>query len=275
MNNVIHCLGDSHTSFFSGSNNIQPLWPKESDDGIPLFKTCRIDASLAYNLCKTDTSTHGREKLFSILAHIDKNDIILLSFGEVDCRVHLVKQALLQDKSIEEIVKECTERYFSVIREITNLGYTVIIWGAIPTSTSETPISQDYPSFGTCLERNRATKLFNEYLGELAQNNNVPMLSFFHELTETNGLTKRSFLMDKTHLSQKIMPLVIKKLHSLFPEMKMVLFKNKTLNKIPWKMQYALFSLIWGFRNALFSLSRKRKDVVFIIKQFVKKLLKK
>ncbi|MCK9351791.1 MAG: SGNH/GDSL hydrolase family protein [Candidatus Pacebacteria bacterium] len=275
MNKVIHCLGDSHTSFFSGSNTIQPLWPKESNDRIPIFKTYRIDASLAYNLCKTGTTTYGREKLFNILEKIKKNDIILLSFGEVDCRVHLIKQASLQNKPLKEIAKECVERYFSVIKEITSLGYTVIIWGAIPTSTSETPINKDYPSFGSCFERNHATKLFNEYLSELARKNNIFFLSFFDDLTKNDGLTKRNCLADKTHLSQRIMPLVVKKIRVLLPEMNIVLFKNTILGKLPWKVQYTLFSIVWNFQDILFSLSRKRKDLVFVLKQFIKKLIKK
>ena len=154
---MIHCIGDSHTSFFSGSNRIQPIWPKESNNKIPLFRTYHIGPTLAYNLCNSGTHTNGREKLFKIIEGINKNDFVLLSFGEIDCRVHIAKQAYLQNKSIDDIIKECVKRYFSVILKIKDFGYKIILWGVIPTSPSEEPLNTEI-SFIWYL---RGTKSYN------------------------------------------------------------------------------------------------------------------
>lgn len=44
---IIHCIGDSHVSFFGGLDRIQPVWPQRSDDRLPWFRTYHIGPALA------------------------------------------------------------------------------------------------------------------------------------------------------------------------------------------------------------------------------------
>ena len=90
--NPIYCVGDSHVSFFSGVNLIQPLFPEKSIDYYPYFKTARLGPALAYNLCEEGTQSLGREKLFDFLQKRHVSDCILLSFGEIDCRAHIANK---------------------------------------------------------------------------------------------------------------------------------------------------------------------------------------
>ena len=39
---MIHCIGDSHSCFFSGEDKIQPIWPEQSFDTLPYFRSYRI-----------------------------------------------------------------------------------------------------------------------------------------------------------------------------------------------------------------------------------------
>ena len=214
---IIYCVGDSHASFFSGANIIQPTWPEKSIEYYPFFRSARIGPVLAYNLCVEGTKTLGREKLFCFLKKRIPNDRILLSFGEIDCRAHLVKQSEMQKRSIDLVVNECVDRYFSVIKEIQSLNFELLVWNAIPSTTSSTIPDIKDPVFGTCLERNHAARLFNNYLSQLCMKSDIKFLSIFDKLVNSDGLTKMELYMDDVHLSQKAMPLILNALKCLYP----------------------------------------------------------
>ena len=213
---TIFCIGDSHVCFFSGLNRIQPAWPQLSIDILERFRTFHIGAVLAYNLCKEQTSEMGRETLFKILdLHIPKKSHVMLCFGEIDCRNHLLRQADLQKKSIESIVEECAHRYCLVISEIINLDYMPIVYNAIPSSWVSDVNNPSYPVYGSCSERNRATKRFNGYMAEFCKRNKIGFLSNFKYLVDKDGLTNKKYYMDAIHLSQRAMPLTLKALRSV------------------------------------------------------------
>ena len=47
---MIHFIGDSHASIFSGNYDMQPIWPDRSNDILPNFKSYRIGPATAYKL---------------------------------------------------------------------------------------------------------------------------------------------------------------------------------------------------------------------------------
>ncbi len=65
---IIHCIGDSHSSIFSGMDRIQPSWPASSSDQLPWFKTHHIGPALAYNLTKSGTTSQGWYSLWDVIA---------------------------------------------------------------------------------------------------------------------------------------------------------------------------------------------------------------
>lgn len=209
----IHCIGDSHVSFFSGQDRIQPAWPEQSQDLLPYFKTYRLGAVLAYSLAKFETSMRGREKLFSILDQLPQQSTVLLCFGEIDCRAHLLKQADLQNLDISVVIEKCVETYAEVVREIKNRNYNVVVWNATPSFPPGTANDPDYPAYGSCRQRNQVTKLFNLCLERHLKPAGVPFISIFNRLIKRNGDTVTRFLMDEIHLNQSAMPLVVKALN--------------------------------------------------------------
>ncbi len=246
-NNVIYCIGDSHASFFSGNDKIQPVWPDLSHDSIPAFKSFRLGPVTAYNLCKINSSTKGREKLFSVLDTLLCPSNILLCFGEIDCRVHLLKQSRLQNRSIDDVVKECVERYLSVANEIRNLGHRVIVWAPIASTENGNIAEPEYQAFGTCEERNQLTRVFNLYLEKKTKLNNIGFLSIFESLLDKNDRTRFYYYSDQVHLSQRAMPKVIRKLKSNFREINIVIFNN-FLNNLNFDLQIVLFTIVSYFR---------------------------
>lgn len=216
---LIHCIGDSHVSFFSGEDRMQPLWPVDSNQLIPIFKSYRLGPVLAYNLCKRRTRSGGREKLFSLLMnHIPPLSRILLCFGEIDCRVHLPKQVQMSNRLLNEIVRECVERYFSVVMEVKRLDYRLTLWNVIPSTLQENTDHVEYAPVGGCMLRNDISRLFNDMLRQLASTEEIEFISIFDSLVDSNGMTDTSYYADEIHLSQRAMPLTLGEISRCMPE---------------------------------------------------------
>lgn len=205
---MIHCIGDSHSAVFSGEEVMQPIYPQPSNNTSPHFRCYRIGAATAYQL-------NNKEFIINqiIDTHVGLDDKVLFCFGEVDIRSHLKKQMDEQNVTVQEIVKECVDRYFQVIFMYKNRGVDVMAWGPIA-SWHESKIYTGGPTFGTNLERNEITKEFNEYLHKLCDENNIGFVSIFDDMTDDNNITIPEYLDNwegsHIHLSQSAMPLIIK-----------------------------------------------------------------
>lgn len=204
----IHCIGDSHSAVFSGKEEMVPIWPELSDDITEYFKTYRIGPATAYKL------ENKIEIINSIIENnVNKdNDHVLFCFGEVDIRAHLIKQSELQNVDILKIVEECVDQYFKVILYYKQLGYKTIAWGPIASWHESKPYTGG-PSFGTCLERNIVTEMFNKRLEMRCDQYDVDFLTIFYEMIDDNKITIPKYLDNwegsHIHLSQTSMPLII------------------------------------------------------------------
>lgn len=265
---VIHCIGDSHASFFSGREQMQPVWPDRSSDRIPSFRSYRLGAVLAYSLHKEETTSRGREKLFEVVATLPKQSRILLCFGEIDCRVHLVKQAEKQGKPLESVVKECVAAYIRVAHEVQQMGCEVLVWGVIPSTTSGTIAQSEYIEYGTDEQRNEATRLFNTYLYALAEEKKILCISIFDQLVNSKGNTKFYYYADKIHLSQRAMPIAIKAVRAAFPDEHFVLYRSRLLSLLPRSVAFVLFCLVSLFRSLT---DRLMPSIKTFLAQFISK----
>ncbi len=212
---VIHCIGDSHVNFFNGYDKAQ-VDPETNmiKSKYPFFKTYWIGPVLAYNLCRKNTTTKGREKLFLLLEYIPKGSNLMFCFGEIDCRAHIVLQAEKQGREPSEIVKNVVDRYFKVLKEVQDMGYKIIVWNVIPSAPTDVntwiSVSDEYLFHGTCQERNHVTKLFNTYLKSLVEPEGMFFLDFFDKLMNEDGSVKTEYYCkDDIHISQKVMPIVL------------------------------------------------------------------
>jgi hypothetical protein len=204
---IIHCIGDSHTSFFTGYNRIQPEYPAIGTGIISNVLTYRIGAPLAYNLCEKNTKSQSNEKLFAIVDKLNPlNDILLLSFGEIDCRAHLLKQASLQNRDLEIILNECIERYMKVIHQLRSMGFSICIWNAIPTAMGFENVDYEYPYFGSFSDRNKLTNRFNEKLIENQAKYGYQFYGFFNEIIRPDWSTNEKYYFDKIHLNNILLP---------------------------------------------------------------------
>lgn len=208
-NIVIHCIGDSHVDFLSGLNSIQPEYPLSHPNRYSLFKTYRLGAVLAYTIANKES--HGSVKLDAVLHEIPTESYVMLMLGEIDCRVHLIAQSEKRGKSLDTVVIDCVSRYCKKLLWLKKRGYRVVVWGAIPSTKFSVP-DKDYPTVGTCKERNEVTRIFNFHLNAFAQKNNLPFISLFPDLVDSDGMTNMSYHIDSIHLSSRAAYLVAQKL---------------------------------------------------------------
>lgn len=218
---VIHCIGDSHVSFFGGQDVIQPGWPEPSEDLLPGFITHHIGPALAYNLTRTGTQTRGRERLFEVLAQaVPPGGKVLLCFGEIDCRAHVLKQAAKRGVPVETVVAECLEQYFQVVREVMERGFEVIVYNAVPSAIPRARKSKredDYVAVGDWRARNHAIRTFNSGAKQRCVECGAKFLETFPLLINDEGRATSWYYFDTIHLSQRAMPLTLRALGKLFP----------------------------------------------------------
>lgn len=205
---MIHVIGNSHVSIFTGQNVMVPIWPeKHILDKLPYFRTYRLGPVIAYNFYE-----HHLDKVLEIISTVEipKTDQILFCVGEVDCRWHLPKQAQTQNKSISTIVDECIARYFRAIQHIKSIGHTPLVWCAHPSCRSGHDDDLEKPVFGDCAERVKTAKYFNDYLGNICNKNNIKFISIFDKLLDKDGLTNSYYMADYCHLNaEKVMSMVL------------------------------------------------------------------
>lgn len=204
----IHCIGDSHSAVFSGEERMQEVLA--SNNTLPQFKSYRIGPATAYNL----SSKIGI--LDSVILPLPKGSRVMFCFGEVDCRAHIIHQADIQIRSLDAIIKECVNRYFSIFKHYQSLGYQMLAWNVIPSSTNTDLNFDQYPAYGNCQDRNSVARVFNDYLRELCNNNGMRFVSIFDKLVDSNDVTDMSYYMDHIHLSTRVIPLVLEELRDLW-----------------------------------------------------------
>jgi len=212
---MIHYIGDSHVSVFSGKDAVIPSWgeaPAGTWDMFPDFRTYRLGPFLAYNIGQNGHMS--KEILFHVLKEaVPIKSKVLLVFGEMDCRIHLVKQKDIQKRSLVDLTEECVSRYFRTVLDVNWLGYEVMVFGGIPTAPKASEWdNEQWGHYGTHKDRNEAARLFDLRVRGECEKNGLFCLSILDLLVDKDGNTDGSYFMDGIHLSQKAMSLIRKRM---------------------------------------------------------------
>ena len=113
--NTIYVIGDSHTDLFTQNKisakkflgQIEKKWFLAANYSCaPKIIAYHLDAVLAYSLGKKGTSNKVTEKIEYLLkgGFIPPGSLLILSFGEIDCRVHVKRQAEINKVSQLEVI---------------------------------------------------------------------------------------------------------------------------------------------------------------------------
>lgn len=114
VTNII-CLGDSHALLFEYVN------------GLDVFQT---GSPTAYNLISENSSSKSLKTIMTLLDQYEPNNTaVMLTYAEIDIRNHIYKQMIARQMNLVEACEIVVERYGSVISQIDELGYKVLING--------------------------------------------------------------------------------------------------------------------------------------------------
>lgn len=202
---MIHLIGNSHVSTFSN----QTVPPARYFFDSEYFKANCLNAITAYNFYdnhKEFINDYIRDKT-------EEGDKISFIAGEVDCRIHIPKQADEQNITDEESVLICLNKFLKVILMPNWFKNREPIAFGVHPSTNE-PHSMDNksrPIYGSMERRNNISVLWNKHLKAMCENIGIKFVSIYDYLVNDNNETKMEYFGDYCHLnSVKVYQFIIK-----------------------------------------------------------------
>jgi predicted SAM-dependent methyltransferase len=215
----IHVIGDRHVRLLAGKDEISGAVHNVCRifDGFSAkFTSYHIGPGLAFSLNKRGTKTLALEQIEQVLKKkiIPTGSQPMFSFGEIDCRFHVCRQAERQGESIRKIVADICVVYIEFLDEIALQGYRVSVWAPFATTWLDRWDDPDHPVYGTYEARSEAVRQFNEVMSDYCRIRGYGFFSVFGKVQLPDGSVDRSFFYDPLHLSQKARRFV----HAFFPE---------------------------------------------------------
>jgi hypothetical protein len=178
---MIYLVGDSHVQSFNDS--YVKLWLTAPTAYQNIKKISQIDSFLLSN-------------------PINKNsDYIFFSFGEIDARCHLGFVADNNNRTYEDVVIECVDRYCLFLDHFINSGYKVGVWGPIPSGSNNGIQGNGAMSYKTKNERNIITQLFNDKLEEMSKIKNFEFKTLFYFIVSDMNNYDNYYSIDNIHLN--------------------------------------------------------------------------
>jgi hypothetical protein len=209
-------IGDSHSKFWSGRNTRGAV----TDTRLPQLRVLHLGPVTAHNIKEDQASTGGKVRLKRKLAAMRSLPAaFIVSMGEIDCRTHLIRAALLNKSRLQDAVDQTVERYVSFLEWITNhYQRPAVAWGPGPSSPpARIKFNPNFPVVGSAVERNYATFLFNERLrARVASKPELGFATQFDHLTDADGHTLPNALFDGVHVDSAHFPDAIKKVRVAF-----------------------------------------------------------
>jgi hypothetical protein len=190
---LIHVIGDSHVVPFRGS--------------MP-FLVHHLGAATAYNLNKKNSSTKSNEKLFKVIDKLSRKDIVMLSFGEIDCRIHIYYQHKKNNErhSISELIDRTISNYGEVMAQLRERGVNFCVYCVSPAANVGNEYK--YPFYGTAEIRSQINRMFNEKLGAFCRSNGYKFIDIYDRVSDKDGLMLKEYAGDDIHLNRKAVRLV-------------------------------------------------------------------
>lgn len=184
---MIYIFGDSH-AFYSFKKLILP------------HIDLHLSSTTMFRVGRDNTIINFNKE------NIKKDDIIVLVYGEIDCRCHIQRQINL-GRNEDEIIHELVSNYFNTIKNNTKeLIIKIIIVGVIPPTkqsdyeTLHGPITHEFPFVGTDEDRVRYTNKVNKKLEEMSVDNNYIYFNPYSYYTRQDGTLKFELSDNTVHL---------------------------------------------------------------------------
>lgn len=194
-------IGDSHCKFWSGNDGV---W---NPDRIPGVVTCHIGPGLAWRLIERSSRTRSGRSVLRILRDLAAQSYdgwALLSFGEIDLRVHVLKHAA--EDGLGAALAQLVDRYIAFVAKARRVHPRLALWGPGASPPAGAPDNPAFPATGSEAARNKATALFTSLIEQRARLIGLPYLTLLPLLLDEHGQTRHELLYDGCHMSQALMP---------------------------------------------------------------------
>ena len=222
IDGTIITMGDSHSCFFSGNENLS-LIPMKNDistcnqnNEYP-FTVLHLGPCLAYNSDRYGSQNMLREKVEWLENNfLCEGSTIIMSLGEIDIRTQVYKHASTDDESYKNVIEEILSHYKNLLIWLRDKGYRIVCYGPIGSLKDSAPNDDYRPRVGNEIQRNRAGRYYNQKLEELCQENELEFFTLFYSMVNEDNLTDVAFLgEDEFHLGQFGYQIAIDKLRDM------------------------------------------------------------
>lgn len=224
----LHVVGDSHTAFFAGAEGLKFYSGRRVFTGffrvryisaftelLPIFRVFHTGASTAWSADTYRSASQTREKIDALLRRdIPRGGSLLLVYGEIDCRWHIPK-AVLGGKKVAEAAGETVARFMSLPRRLAQSGYDVTVWQPSGVTVGEpTPPEANHPLpiIGSQQLRLEVTRSYSDQLAVACQREKIRCTGIVGKYHPWNEPAAPECFLDNCHLSQRMMPLVLRTL---------------------------------------------------------------
>jgi hypothetical protein len=190
---LIHVIGDSHVVPFRGN--------------MP-FLAHHLGAATAYNINRKNSTTGSNEKLFKVMDKLGKKDIVMLSFGEIDCRIHIYYQHKKSNArhSISELIDRTISNYGEVMAQLKQRGVNFCVYCVSPATMVGNEYK--YPFYGAPEVRSQINRMFNEKLRTFCEKSGYVFIDIYDRVADKDGLMLKEYAGDEIHLNKKAVRLV-------------------------------------------------------------------
>ena len=187
-------LGDSHC--LSYANNFIRIRDQDF-----LISSKVIFGAKAFHFCK-DSDNEFKALTQDNLRSIPKGSLVLLSFGEIDCRCDegILIAAKKLECNIEQLVKETVTGFVTwFLKENRNSNHDYYFFN-LPAPVYNKDLSQQSNS-----EVALTVKLFNETLESLMHTSSAKIINLYNLTSNNRGFSNGAFHCDITHLHGEVL----------------------------------------------------------------------
>ena len=198
---LIHVIGDSHGKAFRGHRQ---------------FIVHHLGAATAHNLIKSNSSTNSNKKLFNLVERLNSRDVVLLVFGEIDCRIHIYYQYKKNNekRTIHELIDGTISNYGVILNELRNLNINFIVHGVPP--ATQVRNEYRYPFYASPEVHCQINAIFNERLKVFCKDNKYPYIDIHSRFSDDDGFMLKEYAADEIHLNSNVADYVKRELNSRF-----------------------------------------------------------
>ena len=154
-----------------------------------------IGPATMHNLNKKESTTKSNEKLFTALEKVNiKKDVVMLVFGEIDCRLHIYHQYIKQREkhSISELIDKTIANFSEVLDKIKTKGVRLCILGIPAVGTEENKYNFEF--FPTPEIQSQIYKEFNDRIKQFCDRKKYPYIDIYSKVSDERGFIKKGYL---------------------------------------------------------------------------------